>query len=109
MSSRRSVVDYVVDQLGDGVAARPMFGEYGVYRRDVLIALVCDNRLYLKPTVAGRALLGHELEEAQPYPGAKPAFVVPEERWDDADFMGALAQATASELATAPKRRRKKR
>jgi TfoX/Sxy family transcriptional regulator of competence genes len=98
MSSRRELVTYVVEQLGPRVRFKAMFGEYGIYRDDTLIALFCDDRLFLKRSEAGYAFLGDDAEEAPPYPGAKPLVVVPEERWDDADFMRALADATARGL-----------
>jgi DNA transformation protein len=102
MSSRRELVAYVVEQLGPRARFKAMFGEYGIYRDDTLIALFCDDRLYLKRSEAGYGLLGDDVEEAPPYPGAKPLGVVPEERWDDADFMRALADATARALLKAP-------
>lgn len=97
MSSRAEIVEYLVEQLGAQVTARAMFGEYGLYRAGTLIGLVCDDRLFLKPTAAARALLG-EPEEAPPYPGAKPSLVVPEERWDDGELLAALARVTAEGL-----------
>lgn len=104
MASRASIVEYLVEQLGAGVSSRAMFGEYAVYRHGVVIGLVCDDRLFLKQTAAGRALLGDEVQEAPAYPGAKPSLVVPEERWDDVDFMAELARVTAEGLP-APKLR----
>ncbi len=86
-----------------------MFGEYGIYRDDTLIALFCDDRLYLKRSDAGLALLGDDVEEAPPYPGAKPLYVVPEERWDDADFMRAIGDATARALWRQPPPRKLRR
>ncbi len=104
MASRASIVEYLVEQLGAGISSRAMFGEYAVYRHGVVIGLVCDDRLFLKQTAAGRALLGDEVQEAPAYPGAKLSLVVPEERWDDSEFMAALARVTAEGLP-APKLR----
>ena len=39
------------------VTARRMFGEYTLYWDGKPFALVCDNKLYVKPTAAGRAFL----------------------------------------------------
>jgi len=39
------------------VALKKMFGEYAVYLRERVVALACDNQLFVKPTEAGRALL----------------------------------------------------
>jgi TfoX/Sxy family transcriptional regulator of competence genes len=34
-----------------------MFGEYGLYSSGKMVALVCDDALYVKPTAAGRAFI----------------------------------------------------
>jgi TfoX/Sxy family transcriptional regulator of competence genes len=60
MASDQSFVDFIVDQLenaGD-VSCRKMFGEYALYCDKKVIALICDNRFFLKPTGGGRAFIG---------------------------------------------------
>jgi len=58
MATQQSTVDYLLEQLrrAGSVSARKMFGEYALYRDGKLVALICDDQLYLKPTAAGRAL-----------------------------------------------------
>jgi TfoX/Sxy family transcriptional regulator of competence genes len=75
MASKQSVVDYLLEQMADAgpMTARKMFGEYGVYCGPKVIALVCDDELFIKPTGPGRALLG-EVDERPAYPGGKPWF-----------------------------------
>lgn len=102
MACRASLVQFVVDQLGEGVTSRAMFGGYGIYRSGVMFALMSRDRLFLKPTETARAVLG-AVEQESPYPGAKPHFLVPEDRWDDAELMASLARATAEELAKTKK------
>jgi len=107
VASDLSFVQHVCDQLGDvaGVAYRKMFGEYAIYAGEKVVALVCDNRLFVKPTDAGRALLGSPLE-GSPYPGAKPYFAM-DEHLDDRDLLAQLLRATESSLpAPKPKKRR---
>jgi TfoX/Sxy family transcriptional regulator of competence genes len=83
-----------------------MFGEYAIYCDGKVVALVCDNQLFVKPTAAGRALLG-AVTEASPYEGAKPHFLVAEQL-DDPSLMSQLVRITAAELpAPKPKPRRK--
>src|SRR6187455_2199905 len=97
MASARSTVDFLLDQLGSEATAKPMFGEYGLYFRGTLIGSVCDDRLFLKVTAGGENVIGeHECDS--PYPGAKPAILVPEDLWGDADVMRELAIATVTEL-----------
>ena len=100
MASQQSTVDYVLEQIGGAgsVSARKMFGEYGVYCDGRIVALICDDQFYLKPTPAGRALLGAEIDEQPPYPGAKPSYRIAGDRWDDADWMSELVRVTTAAL-----------
>jgi TfoX/Sxy family transcriptional regulator of competence genes len=108
MSTKESTIEYILDQLskvGD-VSARKMFGEYAIYLSGTVVALVCDDELYVKPTVAGRKLL-REVHEAPPYPGAKNYFHIPADEIEDREYILELMQATAKELLT-PKKKNKK-
>ncbi|MEG8029619.1 TfoX/Sxy family protein [Sphingomonas aerolata] len=112
MASDPSIVAFIVEQIAAAgeVAARPMFGEYGVYCDGRMVALICDDRLFLKPTPGGRALAGSDggvIEEASPYPGAKPCLVIDADRWDDADWMAEIVRISAAELPL-PKPKRAK-
>lgn len=110
MASDAEFMRYVAEQLGGvpELSYRKMFGEYAVYVGAKVVALVCDNQLFLKPTAAGRALLGSPVE-APPYPGARPFYRV-DEQLDDGEFMAALLLATEREVpAPKPKRPPKKR
>lgn len=85
-----------------------MFGEHGLYLDGRMVALVCDDRLYVKPSEAVRAHLGATALEGQPYPGAKPHLVVDGDRWDDAEWLAALLRVAAHALPPpAPSRRRR--
>jgi DNA transformation protein len=59
MATNAEFIQYVCDQLrGAGaISFRKMFGEYAVYCNGKVVALVCDNQFFLKPTAAGRALI----------------------------------------------------
>jgi TfoX/Sxy family transcriptional regulator of competence genes len=113
MASDLDYILHVHDQLrGIGeVTYRKMFGEYALYVDGRVVALVCDNRLFLKPTDAGRAVLGRP-EEGSPYPGAKPHFVL-DEHLDDRDLLCAAFSATAAVVPPPkpknPKQPRKRR
>jgi len=107
MASDLDFVEYVVDQMRDAgpVSYRKMFGEYAVYRGGKVVALVCDNQLFVKPTAAGRAFIG-EVVEAPPYPGAKPSFLIGEEM-DDGDWLSQLIRMTEKELPLPKPNKRK--
>lgn len=103
-TSRATVEDLLSRVGGDPATARPMFGEYCVYWNGRPVALLCDDRLFLKITAAGREL-APRAGEGVPYPGAKPHLELPPEAWDDAPLAELLA-ATADALPP-PKPRRK--
>ncbi len=109
MACTKGFIDYVLDQVaaaGD-VRARAMFGEYALYCDNKVVALICDDRVFLKPTPAGRALYP-DAEDAPAYPGAKPHMAVSEDVLDDGERMASLIVATAAALpAPKPKRSRK--
>ena len=98
MSSNQDFINYVCEQVGlaERVTYKRMFGEYAVYVDGKVVAFVCDNQLFVKPTVLGKQLVGN-IAEAPPYPGAKLYFLLGE-RLDDRDLMRQLFLITASEL-----------
>lgn len=107
MASDLEFVEYVCDQIGGAglISFRKMFGEYTIYCNGKVVALICDNQFFLKPTQSGRSLLGCVVE-APPYPGAKPCFLVGDQL-DDRDWFSNLVRATERELP-APKPRKRK-
>ena len=109
MASQPSTVEYVLDQLSDipGISARKMFGEYGLYCEGKIVALVCDDQLFVKPTEPGRALAAGATE-APPYPGARPSLLIDADRWDDTTWLVQLIRATADALPE-PKLKRPKK
>jgi len=106
MASQQKTVDFILEQVaGAGVvSARKMFGEYGVYCDGKMVALVCDDQLFLKPTAQGRTHIG-EVVEAPPFHGAKPYFHIAGDMWDDADWLADLVRLTTAALPTPPPKR----
>lgn len=98
MASDQAFVDYVCDQVRDAgrITFKKMFGEYALYLENKVVALVCDNQLFVKPTQAGRALL-KSVAESPPYPGAKPHFLIGE-NLEDRDLMSQLFKVTGNEV-----------
>ena len=60
MASSAEYVRFVADQLSEagGVTYKKLFGEYGLWRGGKFFATVEDDQFYVKPTEAGRRLLG---------------------------------------------------
>ena len=71
MASDQNFVDFVLEQIKNAgeIIAKKMFGEYGLYADEKLFGLICDNKLYIKPTNSGRQFI-ENVVEAPPYEGA---------------------------------------
>jgi len=98
MASDLSFMNYVVDQIGAAghVSFRKMFGEFAVYCDTKVVALVCDNQFFLKPTDAARVLLG-PVTEAPPYPGGKNWLLLADQL-DDRSLMVNIVRVTTDAL-----------
>lgn len=98
MPSDQKFVDFVVDQIKNAgeISAKKMFGEYGVYADGKLFGLICDNRLFIKPTESGREFIGN-IVEAPPYNGAKPSFLI-EDKIEDGEWLSQLVLISLKEL-----------
>lgn len=98
MSTRADTVAYLCDLAGLGprLTSRRMFGEYALYVDAKVVALVCDDQLFVKPTEAARALLT-QVQEGQPFPGAKAWWLLDAEL-DEPGLLGVLLNATAAAL-----------
>lgn len=108
MASDASFVEYVVDQVnGAGaITTRFMFGEYALYCNEKVVALICDNKLFVKPTEAGRAFIGTPVE-APAYTGAKPSFLI-EDKLEDRAWLTELIRITEREVSAPAKKAKNK-
>jgi TfoX/Sxy family transcriptional regulator of competence genes len=109
MASDQSFVEFVADQMRDAgnISYRKMFGEYAIYCDGKVVALICDNQLFVKPTENGKSYIG-DICEAPPYPGAKLYFLI-EDAFEDREWISDLIKITAKQLPLPkPKRRLKK-
>lgn len=73
MTSSHSAVAYIADQLemAGEIRNRKMFGEYGEYCDEVLIGIICDDTLFIKPTKQGLEFCG-DIELASPITEQSP-------------------------------------
>lgn len=108
MATDLEFMEFLADQMADagGITFKKMFGEYAVYCGGKVVALVCDNQLFVKPTPGGRAFIGAPVE-APAYPGAKDSFLI-EDAFEDREWISGLIRITARELpAPKPKKARR--
>ncbi|HET8551890.1 MAG TPA: TfoX/Sxy family protein [Gammaproteobacteria bacterium] len=96
MATDQDFVDYVAEQidLGDRLTRKKMFGEYALYVDQKVVAFVCDNSLFVKPSQAALEL-APELPQGPPYPGAKD-YPVADELLDDSEALRRLIIETAA-------------
>lgn len=99
MASKQDFVNFIIEQiegLGE-ITAKKMFGEYGIYADGKIFGLICDNKLFVKPTQAGRDFIGASLIEAPAYPKAKPSFLI-EDKIEDREWLSELVRISLKEL-----------
>jgi TfoX/Sxy family transcriptional regulator of competence genes len=100
MATSQGTIDFLLDQLQalPGARARKMFGEYALYFDEKVVALVCDDQLFVKITPAGKSLLGDRYTEGRAYPGAKPSMLIGADEFDDHEWLCELIRVTAAAL-----------
>jgi TfoX/Sxy family transcriptional regulator of competence genes len=108
MSTQQTTIDYILDQLLSvgGVSARKMFGEYALYCDGRVVALVCDDTLFVKITEEGKAFVGEYYKEGNAYKGAKVSMVIDEERIEDREWLSELIRITVENVPL-PKKKKK--
>lgn len=110
MASDPEFAAYVLNQFDQdcAVTCKKMFGEYGLYSGGTFFGMICDDRLFFKPTDGGRAFIG-AVVEAPAYPGAKPSLLI-EDKLEDGEWLSELARITVRELPPPkPKKTTKKK
>ncbi len=107
MASDLDFVEFVTDQIYPEcqISFRKMFGEYALYSKDKVVALICDNQLFVKPTVAGKEFIG-DFIEAPAYSRAKPSLLI-QDQIEDSAWLSELIFITEKELPR-PKPKKKK-
>lgn len=109
MATKVSTIEYIEDQLAEvpDVRSQKMFGEYALYAGNKVVALVCDDTLYVKITEPGKAYVGDQYEEGVAYPGAKPSMLVDADLIEDREWLCDLIRITAEALPE-PKPKKKR-
>lgn len=107
MASDQKFVDFIVEQIKNAgeITAKKMFGEYGVFANGKIFALICDNKLFVKPTESGRKFIKNVVE-SPPYKGAKLSFLI-DEKIEDSEWLSELIRITVRGLPD-PKPKKKK-
>ena len=109
MAQDLKFVEFVVDQIDEEreITGRAMFGGYTLYSKGKVVALICNDQLFVKPTDAGREFIG-DVIEAPAYEGSKLFFLI-EEKLEDREWLSELITITEKVLPPSkPKRKKKK-
>ena len=79
MATSKETADFILSKLRhpDRFSAKPMFGEFGLYADGKMVAVICDGRFYVK-IAAASAELEDQCEKGEPYPRAKPHYLIDE-------------------------------
>lgn len=107
MASDKNFIDFILDQIQNAgeITAKKMFGEYAIYSDRKLFGLICDNKLFIKPTKGGQNFIGNVVE-APPYTGAKPSFLI-EDEVDDSEWLSELVRISVAELPESKPKKKK--
>lgn len=110
MSTQKETMEFILEQLGNApeFATRAMFGEYALYAKGKVVALICDDQLYVK-IVPASAELETLCEKDTPYPGARPHYVVEESQLSSFEELPSILFAIADSLPAKKKKGIRKR
>lgn len=99
MATKQETVDFLSDQISNAgkITSKKMFGEYALYCDSKVVAFVCDDQLFVKPTQAGKTYIKNVVEKPA-YPGSKMYFWISGDFWDDSDWLTGLIRTSAAEL-----------
>lgn len=90
------------------IRSQKMFGEYALYCGDKVVALVCDDTLFVRITESGRQWLGEYYQEGLAYPGARPSMQIDEDMIENREWLSELIRLTDQALPIPkPKKKRK--
>lgn len=85
-----------IQQIADA-RIRPMIGEYILYLDDKVVGQINRSQLFIKVTPFGESFAKNLLREP-PYDGAKPAFVIPQDKIDDLTWLQSFLVGTVKDL-----------
>ncbi len=95
MPTTKNYRDYILDELNllNNITCKPMMGEYLLYYKGILFGGIYDNRLLVKMVDDNQKF---HMEEAIPYDGAKPMYLV--DNVDDQEILKDIVLDTYNDL-----------
>ena len=79
MATSNETADFILTKLKHPgrITTKRMFSEFGLYADGKMVAVICDDRFYVKIAPVSAAL-ADQCETGEPYPRAKPHDLVDE-------------------------------
>ena len=98
MASSKDYLIYVLDLLRevDGISYKKMMGEFIIYKNNLIIGGIYDNRFLIKNTPS---MISKKMKEEIPYPHAKKMLLVDVE---DADEIKEIVDLLYDDLLSSP-------
>ncbi len=107
MATSADTIAHICDTLAPlPLTHRRMFGEYALYLNEKVVAFVCDDTLFIKPTLSAIALAS-DCARGPAYPGSKD-YIIADALLDDPDRCAALLRAVEGD-SPAPKAKKPKK
>ena len=96
MTTSPATVAHILDTFPNlNLTAKRMFGEYGLYLDGIVVAFICDDTLFVKPTPSAVALL-QDAPTGPAYPGSKD-YIIASETLDDPDLLSRALRGVAAD------------
>jgi TfoX/Sxy family transcriptional regulator of competence genes len=110
MATQKETVEFILEKLAhpDRFSVRAMFGEYTLYADDKVVALICNDLLYVKILPASQELEA-KCDKDAPYRGAKPHYVVEEAQLSRLERLPTILMEVAASLPNKKKKPSTKR
>lgn len=96
MSTSSATIDHILDTIPLTLTVKKMFGEYALYLDGIVVAFICDDTLFIKPTPGANAVLP-DAECGPAYPGSKD-YIIGSEALDDPDVCARALRAVAADV-----------
>jgi TfoX/Sxy family transcriptional regulator of competence genes len=97
MGTALASIEHMLDTIPLTLTFKKMFGEYALYLDGIVVAFVCDDTLFIKPTPGALAILP-DAERGPAYPGSKD-YIIGSEALDEPEL---CARALRAVVADAP-------
>ena len=110
MATQKETVEFILAKLRDSkrFSVRAMFGEYALYADGKVVALVCDDLLYVKILPASQELESL-CEKGHPFPGARPHYIVEEVQLSTIENLPNILVAIANSIPNKKKKAARKK